>query len=36
VIGRSILAGLLLGLTSIVASAGAAERCAECVTAGAG
>ena len=34
-IGRSILAGLLLGLTSIVASAGAAERCAECVTAGA-
>jgi neutral ceramidase len=36
VIGRSILAGLLLGLTSIVASVGAAERCAECVTAGAG
>lgn len=35
-IGRSILAGLLLGLTFIVASAGAAERCAECVSAGAG
>jgi neutral/alkaline ceramidase-like enzyme len=36
VIGRSILVGVLVALTSIVASAGAAERCAECVTAGAG
>ena len=35
-IGRSVLFGLLVGLTSIVASAGAVERCAECVTAGAG
>jgi neutral/alkaline ceramidase-like enzyme len=36
VIGRSIVVGLLLGFTLIVASAGAAARCAECVTAGAG
>src|SRR5262249_57599780 len=36
VIGRSIVVGLLLGFTLLMASAGAAERCAECVTAGAG
>src|SRR5262249_62196256 len=36
VIGRSIVVGLLLGSTLSVAAAGAAERCAECVTAGAG
>jgi len=35
VIGGSILLGLLLGGASIVGTAGAAERCAGCVTAGA-
>ena len=34
-IGRSILLGLLLGGAGITGIAGAAERCAECVTAGA-
>jgi neutral ceramidase len=35
VIGRSLLLGLLLGGLGFTASATAAERCAECVTAGA-
>lgn len=34
-IGRSLLLGLLLGGLGFTASATAAERCAECVTAGA-